>query len=122
MLVEGIFALCWDEIAERCAARLFVQTPAEVRFRRRLRRDVEERGRDAHETTARFWRHVAPMHDRWVEPSQVRATRIVNGEEPIDRILADALGEVGVGADPVWRSVGGGVPRLSSVLLAPARR
>ena len=121
VLIEGIFALCWDEIAEKCAARIFVQTPAEVRYRRRLRRDVEERGRNAEETTARFWRHVAPMHDLWVEPSRVRATRIVSGEASMDRILDVALQEVGAGS-PVRVPVGGGTPRLSSVLLAPTRR
>ena len=121
VLIEGIFALCWDEIAERCSSRIFVDTAAEVRFRRRLRRDVEERGRNADETTARFWRHVAPMHDRWVEPSKVRATRVLNGEESMDRILAQAMGEIDA-ATLARVPVGGGVPRLSSVLLAPVRR
>lgn len=121
VLIEGIFALCWEEIAERCGARIFVETPAEVRFRRRLRRDVEERGRDANETTARFWRHVAPMHDLWVEPSKFRATRVVDGEGPEERILAEALREISL-TSPARLPAGGGVPRLSSVLLAPVRR
>lgn len=121
ILIEGIFALCWPEVAHRCAARLFVETPAEVRFRRRLRRDVEERGRDEDEVTTRFWRHVAPMHDRWVQPSRVHATRIVDGEGAMDRIVADALSEIG-GTRLPHVPVGGGMPRFSSVLLAPVRR
>ncbi|RYG30419.1 uridine kinase [bacterium] len=114
VLIEGIFALCWAEVAARCATRIFVEAPAEVRFRRRLRRDVEVRGRDEHEVTTRFWRHVAPMHDRWVAPSRVLATRIVDGEQPIDRLLTLALAEMktpSTVAAPM-------LPRLSSVLFA----
>ena len=110
VLIEGIFALCWPEVASRCAARIFVETPAEVRFRRRLRRDVEERGRDAEEVTARFWRHVAPMHDRWVAPSRGFATRVVDGEEPVDHLVALALDAFG--ATPIES------PRLSNAGLA----
>ena len=119
VLIEGIFALCWDALAARCDARLFVETPAEVRFRRRLRRDVEERGRDAHEVTERFWRHVAPMHDLWVAPSKARATRVVGGEEPIERLVGIALDEISLGGSS--RPAPRRAPGLSAVLFAGLR-
>ncbi len=100
ILVEGIFALGWDELNARCPVRLFVETPEAVRFARRLRRDVEERGRDAAEVDARFRDHVAPMHDRWVAPSKARATRVLSGERPVPRLVAEALADLAPAALP----------------------
>ena len=94
VLVEGIFALAWAEIAAMCPVRLFVAAPEGVRFARRLRRDVEERGRDAAEVRQRLSAHVMPMHALWVEPSRSRATRVVSGEGCGKAMLALAVEDI----------------------------
>ena len=90
VLIEGIFALHWAEVNARCAAQIFVETPADIRFARRLRRDVEERGRDEADVSARFWGHVAPMHELWVQPSKARADLVLSGLAPTPRNVAEA--------------------------------
>lgn len=94
ILIEGIFALVWDEIAAMCPVRLFVEASEPVRFARRLRRDVEERGRDEAEVRARLAGHVLPMHALWVEPSRGRATRTVSGDGCRIEMLAASLGDI----------------------------
>jgi uridine kinase len=79
IILEGLFALYWIELNELAAVKIFVETPQEIRFERRLRRDIEERGRDEKEVTNRFHSHVNPMHEVFVQPTLNRADCVVSG-------------------------------------------
>jgi uridine kinase len=83
ILVEGIFALYWPELNEIADVRVFVDTPADLRFSRRLFRDVHERGRDEDEVTHRFLDHVGPMHRVYVEPTRRMASVCVSGNQDL---------------------------------------
>ncbi len=77
LIAEGILLLAIEAIRKRIDLRVFIDTPADIRFLRRLRRDTQERGRTPdfvchqHETTVR------PMYQTYVEPSRHHAHLIV---------------------------------------------
>lgn len=77
ILVEGILILAVEEIRRRLDVRLFVDTDADLRFIRRMRRDLAERGRDAESVMRQWMETVRPMHLEFVEPSRRYADLII---------------------------------------------
>ena len=77
IVVEGIFALYDERILEMLDLRLFVETDADVRILRRIRRDVIERGRDLQGVIDQYLSTVKPMHDQFVEPTKREADVII---------------------------------------------
>jgi uridine kinase len=77
VLVEGILIFVEKELRELMDVRIFVDTDADLRFIRRLRRDVEERGRSVESVVDQYLRTVRPMHLEFVEPSKRYADLIV---------------------------------------------
>jgi len=94
IVVEGLFALHWAEINALYQTSIFVETPKETRFARRLKRDIEERGRDEADVTFRFHSHVNPMHEIYVQPTSLRADLVVYGHYEFELTLNDALSHV----------------------------
>lgn len=91
IIVEGLFALYWAELNQLCGTKVFVETPYELRFMRRLQRDIDERGRDEDEVTTRFRSHVNPMHERFVQPTSANADVVVHGDRPLQDSLEQVL-------------------------------
>lgn len=85
VVVEGLFPLCYPELAHLCKIRVFVDAETEVCFARRLDRDVRERGRTPEEVHDRFYGHVVPMFHRYVEPAKYSANVWVCGKSPIEQ-------------------------------------
>ena len=79
LLVEGILLLAFEEIASRLDYSIYLDVPEELRLRRRIQRDMTERGRPEDHIRRQFAATVAPMHDAFVQPSRHRADRIVAG-------------------------------------------
>ena len=77
IVVEGIFALYDDRVVDMQDLRLYVQTDADVRILRRIRRDVIERGRDLSGVIDQYLSTVKPMHEQFVAPTRKRADLIV---------------------------------------------
>lgn len=77
LLVEGILVLAERELRELFDMRIFVDTPADIRFIRRLKRDIAERGRTVESVIEQYERSVRPMHNAFVEPSKRHADVIV---------------------------------------------
>jgi uridine kinase len=91
IIVEGLFALYWRDLNDLCDARIFVETPRDIRFERRLKRDIEERGRDEAEVTFRFNSHVNPMHDLYIQPTSSKADLIVHGNDRLENEINRAM-------------------------------
>jgi uridine kinase len=87
VLIEGILIFSQPGILEHLTHSVFVDAPEEVRLGRRIKRDIEERGRSRESVEAQFFATVAPMHNRYVEPSKENAHIIVSGEKPFDDTL-----------------------------------
>jgi uridine kinase len=92
VVVEGLFPLCYPELVDLCAIRVFVDAPEEVCLQRRIARDVSERGRTPGEVIGRFHGHVAPMYRAHILPSarhaNVRVCGVAPTHEGRDGILA----------------------------------
>jgi uridine kinase len=68
---------------------IFFDTTEELRFQRRLERDVKERGRTPEGVRNQFFKQVKPMHDEFVEPSKVFANTIVKDLGDYRIVLAE---------------------------------
>lgn len=77
IIVEGILIFTSKELCDLCDVKLFVDTDADVRFIRRLRRDVEKRGRTMDSVINQYLNTVKPMHEQFVEPSKAKADLII---------------------------------------------
>lgn len=77
IVIEGILIFDNPEILERLDIKIFVDTDADVRIVRRIKRDVDERGRDLDSVISQYLATVKPMHEAFVEPSKRYADIIV---------------------------------------------
>lgn len=77
VLVEGILIFVEPALRELMDMRIFVDTDADIRFIRRLRRDMIERGRTLDSVVKQYLATVRPMHLEFVEPSKRYADVIV---------------------------------------------
>jgi uridine kinase len=77
VVVEGILVLWEPRLRERFDLKIFVDTPADLRIIRRLRRDVAERGRTPESILDQYLETVRPSHELFVEPSKRFADVIV---------------------------------------------
>lgn len=77
VLVEGILIFAEASLRELMDIRIFVDTDADIRFIRRLRRDIFERGRSLESVVEQYLGTVRPMHLEFVEPSKRYAHVIV---------------------------------------------
>ncbi len=77
ILVEGILIFAEPELRELFDVRIFVDTDADIRFIRRLKRDVSDRGRTVESVIEQYLTSVRPMHLDFVEPSKRYADVII---------------------------------------------
>lgn len=77
ILVEGILIFWEPELRELFDIKIFVDTDADVRFIRRLQRDIIERGRNVDSVINQYLNTVRPMHMEFVEPSKRHADVII---------------------------------------------
>jgi uridine kinase len=84
LIVDGIFALHYEGLRALCDLRIYVDTPDDVCYRRRLARDVRERGRTAESVAKHYAETVRPMAEQYVRPSAVHADLVVDGTESLD--------------------------------------
>ena len=77
IVLEGILIFENPDILSRLDIKIFVDTDADVRIIRRIKRDVKKRGRDLDSVISQYFATVKPMHEAFVEPSKRRADIIV---------------------------------------------
>lgn len=77
ILLEGILILASKRLRDLLDLKIFVDTDADVRLMRRVRRDMTERGRDLQDVFRQYSETVRPMHLEFVEPSKRWADVIV---------------------------------------------
>ncbi|MCP4873161.1 MAG: uridine kinase [Proteobacteria bacterium] len=93
VLVDGILLLADPRAAQLLDVSVFLDVDADLRLERRIARDTVERGRSEESVRRQFAESVAPMHDRFVQPSGERADRVIRW--PADfKVESAALAEV----------------------------
>lgn len=77
IVVEGLFALLDERMRKFMALRIFVDTADDIRFIRRLERDILERGRSTSSVITQYLESVRPMHRQFIEPTKRNAHIII---------------------------------------------
>ena len=77
IIVEGILVFTEPAIREQMDIKIFVDTDADIRLMRRIRRDLEQRGRTFQSVRDQYYATVRPMHVEYVEPSKRWADLII---------------------------------------------
>jgi uridine kinase len=84
VIVEGLFALYFPELRPYFQLSVFVDTPDDVCFARRLKRDVEERGRDPESVRKQYDATVRPCSLAFIRPLIDFADLVIEGTDPLD--------------------------------------
>jgi len=87
VIVDGIFALYSPQIRKHLDCSIFVDVSDDVRFIRRLRRDVDERGRTNDGVIKQYLSSVKPMHDQFVAPTKHLADLVVHWDNFNERTI-----------------------------------
>ena len=77
IIVEGILIFADAALREEMDIRIFVDTDADIRLCRRIKRDVNKRGRTLESVLNQYQQTVKPMHEKYVEPSKKFAHLVV---------------------------------------------
>lgn len=77
VIIEGILIFAEPKILEQLDIKVFVDTPDDIRFIRRLERDISERGRTVESVIEQYTMTVRPMHLQFVEPTKRYANVII---------------------------------------------
>ena len=81
IIVEGILVLYFQELRQLMVIKIYIDTPEDIRFKRRFDRDIKERGRTAESIRKQYISTVRPMHEEFVEPSKNSADIIILGHK-----------------------------------------
>ena len=87
IIVEGILVLYFQELRQLMVIKIYIDTPEDIRFKRRFDRDIKERGRTAESIRKQYISTVRPMHEEFVEPSKNSADIILLGHKDQGNII-----------------------------------
>ena len=87
IIVEGILVLYFQELRQLMVIKIYIDTPEDIRFKRRFDRDIKERGRTAESIRKQYISTVRPMHEEFVEPSKNSADIIILGHKDQEDII-----------------------------------
>lgn len=90
IVVEGILVFVEEDLRSRLDVKIFVDTDADIRVFRRIRRDLEQRGRSFQSIRDQYYKSVRPMHLQFVEPSK-RWADVIIPEGGNNRVALDLL-------------------------------
>ncbi len=90
VLFEGIFALYDQEIRDMLDIKCFLHVDSDIRFTRRLHRDVKERGRSLESVIAQYYDTVRPMYQKYLDPQRQYADFTVGEETDVASLILSA--------------------------------
>lgn len=91
IIVEGLFVLHWKELRQLMDTKIFVNISHDEALRRRLKRDIAERGRTRQSILEQYEKTVRPMTDKFVVPTSAFADILVNGEQEMDEVAINIM-------------------------------
>ncbi len=94
LILEGLFALYWDDLRPLLSTKVYVDAPDDVCFARRQLRDVSERGRTAESVQRQYVDTVRPMAELYVHPTRQFADIVISGEVPLRESCAAVLAKI----------------------------
>jgi len=96
VMLEGILVLHPPELRGLMDVKIYVDTPDDVRFIRRLQRDMRERGRSVKEVIEQYYDTVRPMHLKFVEPTRESADLVMCGVGDQAAAIQDLIAQIEV--------------------------
>lgn len=99
VIIEGLLVLYDERIRDLLDLKLYVDTPADIRFIRRLKRDIKERGRTMESVMKQYLEVVRPSHERFIEPTKQYADLIIpegGGNKRALSVLVSFIRSLGV--------------------------
>lgn len=108
IILDGILLLTQSDLRSLLDFAFFIDTQEDLRFQRRLQRDVRERGRTPDGVKDQFFNHVKPMHDLFVDPSRKFADRVISGEKSFGPEIEEIV--YGLRDEPSVRTLDLGMP------------
>lgn len=94
LVVEGLFALYYPELLPLYTLRVYVDTPDSLCFERRMKRDIEERGRTPESIKRQYEGTVRPASVTFVRPSAANADLQIDGTGALDWKVERVLSEL----------------------------
>jgi dephospho-CoA kinase len=94
IIVDGILILSSQKLSELFDLKIYIETTDEIRFQRRLNRDVKERKRKPEGVLTQWNNQVLPMHKKFVENSATLADIILSGESNIDESVKKIVSKI----------------------------
>jgi uridine kinase len=94
LIIEGIFALHFKELLPLYQLRIYVDAPDALCFERRLKRDMDERGRSEETVRDQWERRVRPSSITFVRPSAANADIVVDGSDALDWKVERVMSEM----------------------------
>jgi len=94
LVVDGIFALHYDSLLPLYDLAIYVNTPDDICFTRRLERDVNERGRTPESIATQYNATVRPMAEKYVRPSARHAGLVLDGTAVLDWLVEQVFSEL----------------------------
>jgi uridine kinase len=87
IIVDGILIFHHERLRSLFDHLIFFETDEQIRFERRLARDVVERGRTEAGVRDQFYKQVKPMHDQFVQPSSQYSNQVIVNEDDYHQVL-----------------------------------
>ncbi len=87
IIVEGMFVFHYAPLADDIALKVFIEAEEHIKLLRRLKRDAEERGYSFEVVLRDYERFVAPMYQRFVEPTKKTSDLIIPNNDDIDKAI-----------------------------------
>jgi len=94
VIVEGIFALYWDDVRKVAGTTVYIDVPEEVCLARRMDRDIRERGRSPESVIEQYASTVQPMAKLHVHPTRALADVVASGCEPLEESARKVLAHI----------------------------
>ncbi len=94
VILDGMLILSQEIIRPLLDYSIFIDAPENVRYERRLHRDVRDRGRTPEGVKIQFESQVKPMHDQFIEPSKTHASLVVSSLQRFDGPIKDILEKI----------------------------
>ncbi len=100
IIVEGILSMYDNDIRDLADIKIFVESESDIRFIRRLKRDMNERGRTMEDVIEQYTKTVKPMHDLYGEPCKKFADIIIPNNDKHDVALGILSAKI---KDIIWQ-------------------
>ena len=87
IIMEGILLLHYIRLHKFYTLKVFVETPENIRINRRMKRDIQFRGRSKESIERQYYSTVKPMHEKFVQPSKSYSDIVIDGTASINKSI-----------------------------------